>query len=143
MLKNFAKIAKKKERKFERKMTSNDTVIINLINSRFDALDTRMDALEVRIGNVERKTEELHTEIRAVEKIVNTNATKIEELHYIFGIGIAIIAVVVSIVGFLTTLAPTILEYFKTRRENKITEEKIKSLIDEAVMRALSDRKGA
>lgn len=121
-------------------MTSNDAVIINLINSRFDAL-------EVRIGNVERKTEELHTEIqntrlelRTEIRIAQNDIGHVQTSVYW---GFAIMTIGIAIASGVLTLAPAIKELFKTKHENKITEERIQSLIDAAISRALSERKGA
>lgn len=154
-------------------MTSNDAVIINLINSRFDALG-------VRIGNVERKTEELHTEIQNTREELHSEIQNTreelhaeiqntrEELHTeiqntrlelrteiriaqndighvqtsVYW-GFAIMTIGIAIASGVLTLAPAIKELFKTKHENKITEERIQSLIDAAISRALSERKGA
>ena len=105
---------------------------------------------EIKAEN-RRNTEEIKAEIQALDRRIEINSVKIDELHYFMGIGFTVIAIVVGIVGFVLTLAPMFREMYRDRKQSKSERVKqdilntvrveMQSMIDEAISRALSVRK--
>ena len=121
-------------------MTSQDNsryVTVEMFNDSMTRIERRFDAIDKTLT-------ELKTEIRTLDKRVEINSVKIDELHYFMGIGFAIMAVVVAFVGFVITLAPMFREMYrdakKAKSEPPITRTDVQSMIDEAI-RALGARK--
>lgn len=118
-------------------MTSNDNpryVTVEMFNDSMTRIERRFDAIDKTLN-------ELKTEIRTLDKRVEINSVKIDELHYFMGIGFAIMAVVVTFVGFVITLAPTFREMYrdakKAKSETPMTRSDVQSMIDETISRAL------
>lgn len=118
-------------------MTSNDNpryVTVEMFNDSMTRIERRFDAIDKTLN-------ELKTEIRTIDRRSEINSVKIDELHYFMGIGFAIMAVVVTFVGFVITLAPTFREMYrdakKAKSETPMTRSDVQSMIDETISRAL------
>ncbi len=116
-------------------MTSQD-------NARYITVEMFNNGIAEIKAEIHKNTEEIRAEIRTLDKRVEINSVKIDELHYFMGIGFAIMAVVVVFVGFVITLAPMFREMYrdakKAKSEPPMTRSDIQSMIDEAISRALS-----
>ncbi len=128
-------------------MTSQDNtryVTVEMFNDGMASISRRLDTIDQTLT-------EMRAEIRAIDRRVEINTVKIDELHYFMGIGFAVIAIVVAFVGFVIALAPTFREMYRDRKQAKSEHTKqeildtiraeVQSMIDEAIARALSARK--
>ena len=125
-------------------MTSNDNpryVTVEMFNDSMTRIERRFDAIDRKFEKIDQTLNELTKEIHAVDRRAEINNVKIDELHYFMGIGFAIMAVVVTFVGFVITLAPTFREMYrdakKAKSETPMTRSDVQSMIDETISRAL------
>ena len=119
-------------------MTSQD-------NARYVTVEMFNKGIAEIKAEINKNTEVIRAEIRAIDKRVEINSVKIDELHYFMGIGFAIMAVVVAFVGFVITLAPMFREMYrdakKAKTDSPVSRSEIQSMIDEAISRALGAKK--
>ena len=105
-------------------MTSTDNVVtVEMFNAGIEGLKS-----EIRRGK-----DELRTEIRL-------NARDTEHLQTLIYWVFALMAIFVAFVGFLITLAPTILEFYKAKQQKFVTPEQVKEIVDNAIADALGRR---
>lgn len=120
-------------------MTSQDNaryVTVEVFNDGMAKINSRLDAIDATLR-------EMKTEIRALDKRVEVNSVKVDELHYFMGIGFTVIAIVVGLLGFVLTLAPMFREMYRDRRREKhVTRSEVSEMIEAAVSRALGAKSG-
>ena len=128
-------------------MTSQDNsqyVTVEMFNDGIARIERRLDKIDQTLAGTQ-------TEIRAMDRRVEINTVKIDELHYFMGIGFTVIAIVVGIVGFVLTLAPMFRDMYHDRKQAKSERVKqdildtlrgeMQSMIDSAVSQALGAKK--
>lgn len=121
-------------------MTSTDVEIFR------SGLDDLKYYIDTRFSESEKRTNEqfveLRAEIRTVQDNVLVNSAKIDAQRDFMSIGFTIMAVVIALIGFVITLAPMFRDIYKdakqARRDNIITVEKIQSMIDSSINKALN-----
>ena len=75
---------------------------------------------------------------------VRDNSRDIAHLQTSIYWGFAIVAIVVALIGFVVTLAPMFTGLYKdlrNRREDRELDAKIKTIVDAAISRAMSDNR--
>ena len=121
-------------------MTSNDNqqyVTIEIFRSTIGELRT-----EILSGFSEARKEnkELRTEIQSVRENTIANGAKIDAYRDFTGIWFTVIAVIVAFVGLA---APLLRDLYKDSRkakeQEKLTEEKVQAMIDNAIAKAMSN----
>ena len=128
-------------------MTSQDNsryVTVEMFNDGIARIERRLDKIDQTLTGIQ-------AEIRAMDRRVEINTVKIDELHYFMGIGFTVIAIVVGIVGFVLTLAPMFRDIYHDRKQAKSERVKqdildtlrgeMQSMIDSAVSQALGAKK--
>ncbi len=122
-------------------MTTSDNisyVTVETLNQRFTNIDNTLNEIRSDIR-------EMKAEIKMLDRKTEINSVKIDELHYFMGIGFAVIAIVVALVGFVITLAPMFREMYKdakrARDDKGLTRSEVQEMIDEALTRALGTKK--
>ena len=128
-------------------MTSQDNsqyVTVEMFNDGIARIERRLDKIDQTLTGIQ-------AEIRAMDRRVEINTVKIDELHYFMGIGFTVIAIVVGIVGFVLTLAPMFRDMYHDRKQAKSERVKqdildtlrgeMQSMIDSAVSQALGAKK--
>ena len=128
-------------------MTSQDNAVyvtVETFNDGIARIERRLDRIDNTLAGIQ-------TEIRAMDRRVEINTVKIDELHYFMGIGFAVMAVVVAFVGFVITLAPMFRDMYHDRKQANSERVKqdvldtvrgeMRSMIDEAISRALGAKK--
>lgn len=131
-------------------MTSNDNpryVTVEMFNDSMTRIERRFDAIDRKFEKIDQTLNELTKEIHAIDRRAEINSVKIDELHYFVGVGFAIMAVVVTLVGYMMSGSAS-------RKEEKTdTTERMKRDIldtvrsemrlvaDEVVSRALGAKK--
>ena len=125
-------------------MISNDTITSETFNSGLENLKVSIERQIVQLGH---QLNEIKTETRTTNDNVLVNTTKIEMLQHSFYWGFAIIAFVVTFVGFLLMLAPTILEFFRQKlqqlknNQSYATPEQVQIMIDKSLSKVLETLK--
>ena len=121
-------------------MTSQDNaryITVEVFNDGMAKINSRLDAIDATLR-------EMKTEIQALDKRVELNSVKVDELHYFMGIGFTVIAIVVGLVGFVLTLAPMFREMYQDHRREKnaqhVTRSEVADMIEAAVARALGTK---
>ena len=115
-------------------MTSSD---IEIFKSGLDDLKFYIDT---RISDVNKQLGEIKIEIRTINDNVLVNSAKIDAQRDFMSIGL----VVITLVGFIVTLAPMFRDFHrdaKTARyhDDKLTVEKVQLMIDEAIAKNLNN----
>ena len=115
-------------------MTSSD---IEIFKSGLDDLKFYIDT---RISDVNKQLGEIKIEIRTINDNVLVNSAKIDAQRDFMSIGL----VVITLVGFIVTLAPMFRDIYrdaKTARyhDDKLTVEKVQLMIDEAIAKNLNN----
>ena len=115
-------------------MTSSD---IEIFKSGLDDLKFYIDT---RISDVNKQLGEIKIEIRTINDNVLVNSAKIDAQRDFMSIGL----VVITLVGFIVTLAPMFRDFYrdaKTARyhDDKLTVEKVQLMIDEAIAKNLNN----
>ena len=100
-------------------MTSND---VEVIRSEIRELKVYIDG---RIVELENK---LDARISTVERKVEVNAAKIDMLQHYQTIGFTVFGAMIGLAAMILTLAPTLLELFRDRRNRK-SDDEFRSLI--------------
>ena len=122
-------------------MTSNDNqqyITVDVSKTEIGEIRT-----EMRSGFEQNKSEfkELRSEIIAVRDIALINSAKIDAYRDFSGIWFTVIAIVVTLVGIMTTLAPMFRDMYKDAKKDK-NQEALRDFIREevniAVNRALN-----
>ena len=133
-------------------MTSNDNVLtVEMFNAGMNEIKSEIQALKIDIQGVKSEiqvikgdiqalkndVQELKNEVRVIDKNLAVNSGKVEVLQTSINLGLGIIAIVVA---FVIAFIP----YFKREKSEKqekfLTVENVKSMIDEAVAKALITR---
>ena len=119
-------------------MTSSD---IEIFKSGLDDLKFYIDT---RISDVNKQLGEIKIEIRTINDNVLVNSAKIDAQREFMSMGFTIMAVVITLVGFIVTLAPMFRDIYrdaKTARyhDDKLTVEKVQLMIDEAIAKNLNN----
>ena len=121
-------------------MTSNDNqkyVTVEIFRSTIGELRT-----EIISGFSKTHTEnnELRSEIQTVRENTIVNGAKIDAYRDFTGIWFTVIAVIVAFVGLA---APLLRDLYKDSRkakeQEKLTEEKVQAMIDNAIAKAMSN----
>ena len=132
-------------------MTSEDRIIIELINSRFDAFEKRFDASEKnnaerfeiingQLVQLRKDVDSLKAEVVEVKHNVNLNAHDIAHLQTSIYWGFALIALGAA-------FAPILLDMHRDRRQERkeraeyVTRSEMEEAITEAVTKALRMRR--
>ena len=114
-------------------MTSNDLIIIDAING-----------LESKIVSLQQDVKDIRQEMKEIRQEIRVNSIKIEGVQNSVNWGFAgmtiAITAVIAIVGLIATLAPTVREFFASKQQKFITEEKVKSMIETAITNALAGK---
>ena len=110
-----------------KKMTSNDLIIIEAINN----LEGKIIALQ---SEMNQRFEKLETEIRLNQ---NDTAHLQTTIYWGFALSTLLLGVIIAIVGFIVTLAPTIREYFASKQAKFATEEQVHNIVETAINKAL------
>lgn len=114
-------------------MTSSDNqqyVTVEMFNAGIESLRA-----EIRRGNEQMR--EIRAEVQALDRKVELNAHDIEHVQTSIYWGFAIMALVISLVGFVVTLAPMFKEMYKESRKSAELEKK--SLKQEQEIRDLRE----
>lgn len=117
-------------------MTSDDQIIIELINSKFEMINGQLVQLK-------KDVDELKAEARDVKHDIQLNSARINDLHSFLSAGFTIIAVVITLVGIATVLAPMFRKmYIDRKQERKQRADYVtRSEMEEAIAKALSIRR--
>ena len=87
-----------------------------------------------------KENKELRTEIQSVRENTIVNGAKIDAYRDFTGIWFTVIAVIVAFVGLA---APLLRDLYKDSRkakeQEKLTEEKVQAMIDNAIAKAMSN----
>ena len=128
-------------------MTSQDNaryITVEVFNDGMAKINSRLDAIDATLTAMNAEITEIKTEIRALDKRVEVNSVKVDELHYFMGIGFTVMAIVVGLVGFVLTLAPMFREMYQDHRREKnaqhVTRSEVADMIEAAVARALDTK---
>ncbi len=131
-------------------MTSDDRVIIELINSRFDASEKnnaeRFEMINGQLVQLRKDVDGLKAEIVEIKHDIQLNAHDIAHLQTSVYWGFAIMALVVAIVGYMVTLAPMFREMYRDKKQERkehaeyVTRSEMEEAINEAVTKALRMR---
>lgn len=118
-------------------MTSNDT-------QQFIANDNSKSEIgllrnEILSGFAQNKSEfkELRAEIQLVKDIALVNSTKIDAYRDFSGIWFTVIAIVVTLVGIMTTLAPMFRDMYRDAKKEK-NREILRDIVREEVNLAVN-----
>ena len=127
-------------------MTSGDNVLtveifnagMNEIKFEIQGIMSEIQIMKGEIQGIKNDIQELKNEVRILDKNIAVNSGKVEVLQTSINLGFGVIAIVVA---FVVAFIP----YFKREKSEKqekefLTVEKAKSMIDEAVSRALMTR---
>lgn len=99
-----------------------------------EIFDAAMNEIRTEFKEIRAELKEIRAEVRAIERTVDKNTVRIDELKNFSGLGFTLLSGVIAFVGCVVTLAPSLLEYFKYKREQKkndaLTPEKVQRMID-------------
>ena len=122
-------------------MTSNDNqqyITVDVSKTEIGEIRT-----EMRSGFEQNKSEfkELRSEIIAVRDIALINSAKIDAYRDFSGIWFTVIAIVVTLVGIMTTLAPMFRDMYRDAKKDKnreILRDIVREEVNLAVNRAMN-----
>ena len=140
-------------------MTSNDQAVYireDVFNARMDAMMTEIRLMNEKLSNelhneIKSVKTELHNEIQGVkaelraeiqevkvETRMNTQQTA--DLQTSVYWGFALMAIIITLAGFMMSLAPTFLEHFREKQKSKkyVTHDEVKDIVDDEVEKALA-----
>ena len=126
-------------------MISNDNVLtVEMFNAgmseikfEIQGIKSEIQIIKGEIQGIKSDIQELKNEVRVLDKNVAVNSSKIEMLQNYITWGIAFIAIVVALaVAFI----PSFKRDKSEKQEKALTVEKVQSMIDEAIARALITR---
>lgn len=119
-------------------MTSNDLFIIEVFNNRMNTLEEKIISLQQEMN---KRFDNIQTEIKDIKQEIRVNAVKIEGLHdsvnWGFALATILITSVIAIVGLIATLAPTVREYFASKQKKYATPEEVENIVERAISNAL------
>ena len=96
-------------------MTSND-------NQQFvtvEVLRSELGEIKTEIRKIGTQLNELNSEIKVINENMIVNSTKIDDLYFFMGIGFAVVAIIVTFVGFIISLAPMFREMYRDSKKDK------------------------
>ena len=108
-------------------MTSKDETIYikeETFNLKMNSLEKRFDKLENLIETEIRLNNQAHEHLQT-------------SIYWGFAIATLTIAVVIAIVGFVVTLAPSLRENSKRKESKYTTVEQVQSIVENAISKAL------
>ena len=134
-------------------MTSEDRIIIELINSRFDAFEKRFDASEKnnaerfemingQLVQLRKDVDSLKAEVVEIKHDVKMNSARVGDLHSFISVGFTIMAAVIALIGFMMTLAPMFRDMYRDRKQERKehAEYVTRSEVEEIITKALRMR---
>ena len=121
-------------------MMSNDKfVTVEILDERINELKKELK-IEINTGNTQIRNElkDATAEINTAIKInAVDNAHLQTSIYWGFAIATLTIGVVIAIVGFFVTLAPSLRENSKRKESKYTTVEQVQSIVENAISKAL------
>ena len=129
-------------------MTSNDQAVYireDVFNARMDAMMTEIRLMNEKLSNelhneIKSVKTELHNEIQEVKVETRMNTQQTADLQTSVYWGFALMAIIITLAGFMMSLAPTFLEHFREKQKSKkyVTHDEVKDIVDDEVEKALA-----
>ncbi len=119
-------------------MLSNDNfVTIEIFNERTNSIEEKIIGLQSGMNQKFDKLENLiATEIRFNDQAHEHLQTSV---YWGFAIATIVITLVIALVGFMITLAPSFLEIIRSKQQKFVTTEQVQEIVDKAISRAFAN----